>query len=78
MIQDKTLFVGNLNYSTTDGDLYKFFNKVVEVRSVRLILTGGKSRGFAFVQVDDPSKAIQLLDEKELNGRRVLIRPEGT
>jgi len=65
------LYVGNLDYSTTEGVLSELFASVGEVVSVNLITDRmtGRSRGFAFVEMADASAAQKAIDE--LNGRTV-------
>ena len=67
----KKLYVGNLDYSTTEGVLSELFASVGEVVSVNLITDRmtGRSRGFAFVEMADASAAQRAIDE--LNGRTV-------
>ncbi len=64
----KKLYVGNLPYSVSEKDLYSIFSQVGLVEVARLMtdeLTG-KSRGFAFVEMDSPEDAIRAV--QELNG----------
>ena len=61
----KTLYVGNLPWSTTSEELSAAFSPFVEVKSCRIITDRdtGRSRGFGFVEVDEadvekPLKAV--------------------
>ena len=67
----KKLYVGNLDYSTTDTVLNDLFAQVGEVVSVNLVTDRmtGRSRGFAFVEMADASGAQKAIDE--LNGKTV-------
>jgi len=67
----KKLYVGNLDYATTEADLSALFGEVGEVFSVNLITDRmtGRSRGFAFVEMAQASAAQQAINE--LNGRTV-------
>jgi cold-inducible RNA-binding protein len=67
----KKLYVGNLDYSTTDTVLNDLFAQVGEVVSVNLVTDRmtGRSRGFAFVEMADASSAQRAIDE--LNGKTV-------
>jgi RNA recognition motif-containing protein len=67
----KKLYVGNLDYATTEGVLSELFGTIGEVVSVNLITDRmtGRSRGFAFVEMADASSADRAIDE--LNGRTV-------
>ncbi len=51
----KTLYVGNLPWSTTDTALSEAFSEYGSVVSSRIITDRetGRSRGFGFVEVDD-------------------------
>jgi cold-inducible RNA-binding protein len=63
------LYVGNLDYSTTEGNLSDLFSEVGEVVSVSLITDRmtGRSRGFAFVEMAEAGAAQKAIDE--LNGK---------
>jgi cold-inducible RNA-binding protein len=67
----KKLYVGNLDYATTEADLSALFAGVGEVVSVNLITDRmtGHSRGFAFVEMAEASAAQQAINE--LNGKTV-------
>ena len=67
----KKLYVGNLDYATTDTILNDLFAEVGEVVSVNLITDRmtGRSRGFAFVEMAEASAAQRAIDE--LNGKTV-------
>jgi cold-inducible RNA-binding protein len=67
----KKLYVGNLDYATTEVDLSDLFGEVGEVLSVNLITDRmtGRSRGFAFVEMAQASAAQQAINE--LNSRTV-------
>ncbi len=72
------LYVGNLNFDTTEDDLKTFFSEVTEVNRVNVIRDKftNKSRGFAFVEIDDAGKAnlaISTLNGKALGGRNLKV-----
>ena len=72
------LYVGNLPFSTTEGDLSELFSQVGDIQSARLIKDrdSGLSRGFAFVELSDRSEveeAIKRFDGHELNGRKIKV-----
>jgi RNA recognition motif-containing protein len=71
----KKLYVGNLNYATTEADISDLFGTVGEVLSVNLITDRmtGRSKGFAFVEMAEASAAQQAIDQ--MNGRDVDGRP---
>ena len=72
------LFVGNLSFNTTEGDILDLFKQAGNVSSCELIMDKftGKSRGFAFVQMgtqEEATKAIADLNGKELDGRALTV-----
>lgn len=72
------LYVGNLPYQCTEQDLRGAFSKYGEVASVSLITDRdtGRSKGFAFVEMetrDAAQQAISGLHESELDGRRITV-----
>ncbi|MFO0862550.1 MAG: RNA-binding protein [Candidatus Saccharibacteria bacterium] len=74
----KKLFVGNLSYGVTDESLKEFFEGVGTVESAKVITDRetGRSRGFGFVEMsseDEAKKAIDELNEKELDGRAISV-----
>jgi cold-inducible RNA-binding protein len=72
------LYVGNLSFETTENDLQDLFEKHGAVNEVHLMMDRmtGKSRGFAFVTMNDEaqaSAAISALSGQELNGRPLTV-----
>ena len=72
------LFVGGINYRTTDDGLKNAFAQAGEVVSARVISDKmtGRSRGFGFVEMMDKSagmNAIDSLNNKEMDGRRLVV-----
>ena len=72
------LYVGNLSYDMSERELHKTFRKYGNVVSARIISNkfNGKSRGFGFVQMDDPEEikaAIKALHGKEVKGRKIVV-----
>jgi len=72
------LYVGNLNWQTTDTDLQTAFEAFGQVTSVTIIKDKytGQSRGFGFVEMADDGEgqaAIDGLNGKELDGRTLRI-----
>jgi len=73
-----TIYVGNLSFGTTNGDLEKLFATHGTVRSANVITDRetGRSRGFGFVEMNDDAearRAIEELDGYELDGRRLRV-----
>lgn len=75
----KKLFVGNLNFRTTEEDLAQFVNDAGHaVTEVKIITDreSGRSKGFGFVTLDDNeelAKAIGNLNGAELDGRALTV-----
>ncbi len=73
----KKLYVGNLPWSISEDELRDFFASFGNVSSVAIITDRdtGRSRGFAFVEMDDADadRAIQEANGKELGGRSLRI-----
>lgn len=73
----KKLYVGNLPYSATEDELRELFEKHGSVESVNLIVDRdtGRSRGFAFVEMDSSGAdaAINALNGQDLGGRSLRI-----
>ena len=74
----KKLYVGGLPYSTTNDELKDVFSKAGEVASATVIIDkmSGRSRGFGFVEMSndaDADKAIEMFNEKELGGRKIMV-----
>lgn len=63
------LFVGNLNFQTTEDELVTLFSQFGEVLEVKLAIdkVTKKKRGFGFVKMKTENSAGEAL--KELNGQ---------
>jgi len=70
-----TIYVGNLKWEATEESLREFFSPIGEVSSVKIIMDRetGRSRGFAFVTMENSEQAVQELNGKELLGRPLKI-----
>lgn len=74
----KNLFVGNLNFQTTESDLQALFGPFGQIGRVHIAKDRetGRARGFGFVEMvndDEAKKAIAALDGKEVGGRNVKV-----
>ncbi len=72
------LFVGNLSFNTTEGDILDLFKQAGNVTKCELIIDKftSKSRGFAFVQMgtqEEANKAVTDFNGKELDGRALTV-----
>ena len=74
----KKLYVGNLPFSVTETELRELFGRHGSVDSVNVITDRetGRPRGFAFVEMSEPSAAtdaIKALDGTQLGGRALRV-----
>jgi len=74
----KKLYVGNLPYKVSDGDLMKMFEPHGSVQSAQVIMDRdtGRSKGFGFVEMGSDSEAqaaISSLNGKEVEGRTLTV-----
>lgn len=72
------IFVGNLNFQTTEEQLQDLFTSFGEVESVKIVTDkfSGRSRGFGFVEMPDQTqaeKAISELHNHTLNSRLMVV-----
>ncbi|MFT4572049.1 MAG: cold-inducible RNA-binding protein [Hyphomicrobiaceae bacterium] len=81
----KKIYVGNLPFSTTENDLRDMFAAHGDVESVSIVTDRdtGRSRGFAFVEMDasGADAAIEALNDTDMGGRPLTVnearpRPE--
>ena len=81
----KSLFVGNMNFQTTESDLRELFAPFGQVTRIHMAMDRetGRARGFAFVEMPNDAEAAQAmtgLDGKEVGGRNLKVneaRPKG-
>jgi RNA recognition motif-containing protein len=72
------IYVGNLNFRTTEQQIADLFAQYGEVTSVKIVKDQetGRSKGFAFVEMADDmeaSNAIQALNEAEFGQRNLVV-----
>jgi cold-inducible RNA-binding protein len=73
------LFVGNLSFNTSEGDVLDLFKQAGNVSSCELIMDKftNKSRGFAFVEMGTQEEATKAaiadFNGKELDGRALTV-----
>ena len=72
------IYVGNLAFNVTEGELKRAFEDFGEVTSAKIIKDkySGESKGFGFVEMSDGTEAqaaIKGLNEKELKGRKIKV-----
>jgi RNA recognition motif-containing protein len=74
----KKLYVGNLGYGVTDGDLEQLFAAHGTVQSVQVIMDRdtGRSKGFAFVEMgsdQEAQAAMAALSGQQVDGRALTV-----
>ena len=74
----RKLYVGNLPFQTTEGDLETLFATTGVVASVTVMRDRetGRARGFAFVEMasdDGASKAVSTLNNTSYGGRNLTV-----
>ena len=68
---NKSLYVGNMSYSTTEDDLRTLFEAYGPIAEVRVI----GDKGFAFVEIPEEKmqEAIDAVNGKEIGGRTLTV-----
>ena len=76
--EQRSIFVGNLPWSTTSGDLGALFSKYGVVERAEISTQGktGRSKGFGFVEIREhrPDAAVEALHGASLRGRQLTVR----
>jgi RNA recognition motif-containing protein len=72
------IFIGNLSYNVTEGDLRQAFEAFGQVASATVIKDklSGRSKGFGFVEMPEQAEAqsaIEVLNGKALKGRTITV-----
>jgi RNA recognition motif-containing protein len=72
------IYIGNLSFETTEGQLRQAFQEFGEVSAVKVIADkySGKSKGFAFVEMSEKSEALAAisgLNGRDMNGRELSV-----
>jgi RNA recognition motif-containing protein len=70
------IYVGNLSFRVTESELSKAFSQFGDVAKVSIVMDRetGRSRGFAFVEMNDANEAraaIQGLNQTKIGDREV-------
>ncbi|NTV82408.1 RNA-binding protein [Chlorobaculum thiosulfatiphilum] len=72
------IYIGNLPYSITDGDLREKFSEFGQVHSANIISDkfSGRSKGFGFVDMPNEAEAREAIDamnDKDFKGRTIKV-----
>jgi len=75
---DMKIYVGNMNFDTTESDLRTAFEAHGTVDTVNIITDRdtGRAKGFGFVEMSNDTEgqaAIDALNEKDLQGRTIKV-----
>ncbi len=78
LVTMSNLYVSSLAWATTDDTLRAHFETVGAVKSASVIKDkmSGRSKGFGFVEMEsaaDAAKAIETLNNSELDGRAIRV-----
>jgi RNA recognition motif-containing protein len=73
------IYVGNLSYRVREDELKSIMEQFGTVDSVKVIKDRdtGRSKGFAFVEMqddEDAKRAIDELNDKEFEGRQMVVK----
>ncbi|PIU28679.1 MAG: RNA-binding protein [Candidatus Hydromicrobium americanum] len=79
---NKRMYVGNLDYNTTDKELEELFSQAGTVTYSKVIMRmDGKSRGFGFVEMESEEQAkaaIEKLNQSDFKGRTIVVNEART
>ncbi len=72
------IFIGNLNFQTTEEQLEDLFTPFGELTSIKIITDkfSGRSRGFGFIEMPNSAeaeKAIENLNGQVFNDRNIVV-----
>jgi len=72
------LYVGNLSYDATEGDLMDLFKGIGQVQSAEVVSHKRtmRSKGYAFVEmlsIDEARRAVEVLHDKDFMGRQLVV-----
>ena len=68
---NKSLYVGNMSYNTTEGDIRTLFEAHGPIADVRII--GDKGFGFVEIPEENMAAAIEAANGKEVGGRTLTV-----
>lgn len=73
------LFIGSLDYTTTDSQLEEHFAAIGKVLTAKVIVDRytGQGKGFGFVEMETPEIAKEAMDKlngSQINGRPIAVK----
>ena len=73
------MYIGNLSYRVKEADLQQVIEEYGAVESVKIIKDRetGKSKGFAFIEMNNDAQAKQAIEElngSEFEGRTMIVK----
>ena len=79
MNNNNKLFIGSLDYQTTDDQLREHFSAIGTVLSAKVIIDRhtGQGKGFGFVEMETPvmaKEAMNKLNGSQLNNRSISVK----
>jgi cold-inducible RNA-binding protein len=79
VLEANKVFIGGLNYATTEDELKKEFEKFGSIINVRVVRNHetGQSRGFAFITFDSEQSAadsVTAMDSQQFGGRMIGVK----
>ncbi len=71
----KTIYVGNLEWATTEKELMELFEPFGKVSAAKIIKDHhtNKSKGYGFIEMENADEAVDELNGKDLRGRALKI-----
>jgi len=70
-LANKSLYVGNMSYNTSESDIRALFEPHGPIADVRII--GDKGFGFVEIPEENMAAAIQAVNGKEVGGRTLTV-----
>jgi RNA recognition motif-containing protein len=79
VLEANKVFVGGLNYATTEDELKKEFERFGSIINVRVVRNHetGQSRGFAFITFANDiaaTEAVAAMDQQQFGGRVIGVK----
>jgi len=71
-----TLYIGNLNYNTTEKDLENLFEKYGKINNIYVVTSGNRPRGYAFIEYeteDEAREALARMNRTEVDEREITV-----